>query len=78
MVVQGDAEYSLELLHNCVEVDLHKFVDAENCGDVSKGEFNEFRSKLTGLTKVTRDYFEKLVFELENGLEEIKARYGSV
>jgi len=76
--LQGDAEYSLELLHNCVEVDLHKFVDAENCGDVSKGEFNEFRSKLTGLTKVTRDYFEKLVFELENGLEEIKARYGSV
>jgi len=74
--LQGDAECNLELLHNCIEVDLMKFAD-EDCGTVSQDDFNSFRSKLTGLTKVTRDYFDKLQAELENGLEEIQTKYGS-
>jgi len=75
--LQGDAEWNLELLHNCIEVELQKFAD-DNCGEVPRDTFDAFRSKLTGLTKVTKDYFEKLNHELENGLEEINTRYGSV
>lgn len=74
--LQGDAEYSLELLHNCVEVELQKFADEDCTEGVPKDEFNQFRSKLTGLSKVTKDYFEKLSYELENGLDEINAKYG--
>ena len=65
--LQGEAEYNLELLHNCVEVELQKFAE-ENCGEVAKDEFNAFRSKLTGLTRVVREYFKKLVVSLEGGL----------
>uniref|UniRef100_A0A7S2SZF8 RBR-type E3 ubiquitin transferase n=2 Tax=Chloropicon primus TaxID=1764295 RepID=A0A7S2SZF8_9CHLO len=74
--LQGDAEYNLELLHNCVEVELQKYAE-DGCGEVTREEFDAFRCKLTGLTKVTREYFEKLVYELENGLEGIKTRYAS-
>ena len=74
--LQGDAEWNLELLHNCIEVELQKFAD-ENSEDIPRETFDAFRSKLTGLTKVTKDYFDKLVYELENGLDEIKTKYGS-
>ena len=74
--LQGEAEHHLELLHSCIEVELQSFAEAD-CGQVDQDTFNQFRSKLTGLTKVTGDYFDKLVHELENGLEEIQTKYGS-
>jgi ariadne-1 len=77
--LQGDAEWSLEKLHNCIEIELMKFTEEkEEEEEVPRETFDVFRSKLTGLTKVTKDYFDKLVFELENGLEEIKTKYGSL
>lgn len=38
--------------------------------DPSKN-FDEFRRKLVGLTKVTKTYFENLVKALENGLADV-------
>lgn len=34
-------------------------------------KFTNFRSKVIGLTKVTGNYFEKLVMALENGLKDV-------
>ena len=42
-----------------------------------KLNFAEYRSMLTGLTAVTKGYFERLVAELEGGLEGISARYSA-
>ena len=39
--------------------------------------FAEYRSMLTGLTAVTRGYFERLVAELEGGLEGLGAKYAA-
>ncbi|KAJ0507354.1 putative transcription factor C2H2 family [Helianthus annuus] len=66
--VQGEAEVGLERLHGCAEKELQTFI--EN-GEATEEEFNSFRVKLTGLTSVTRSYFENLVRALENGLSEV-------
>ncbi|XP_064955900.1 probable E3 ubiquitin-protein ligase ARI7 isoform X3 [Musa acuminata AAA Group] len=45
--LQGEAESGLERLHQCVEKELHVYLDAESPVD----NFNEFRTKLAGLTR---------------------------
>ncbi|XVE90685.1 hypothetical protein DITRI_Ditri20bG0096600 [Diplodiscus trichospermus] len=65
--LQGEAESGLERLHQCAEKELQVYLNAEGPSKV----FNEFRTKLAGLTSVTRNYFENLVRALENGLSDV-------
>ncbi|KAI9082012.1 hypothetical protein K1719_036274 [Acacia pycnantha] len=65
--LQGEAESGLERLHQCAEKELQQFLNA----DGPSKEFNDFRTKLAGLTSVTRNYFENLVRALENGLSDV-------
>lgn len=65
--LQGEAESGLERLHQCAEKELNVYLNAEG----PSKEFNEFRTKLAGLTSVTRNYFENLVRALENGLSDV-------
>lgn len=65
--LQGEAESGLERLHQCAEKELQLYLE----GDIPSKEFNEFRTKLAGLTSVTRNYFENLVRALENGLSDV-------
>ncbi|XP_013615097.1 PREDICTED: LOW QUALITY PROTEIN: probable E3 ubiquitin-protein ligase ARI9, partial [Brassica oleracea var. oleracea] len=67
--LQGEAQVGLERLHYCAEVEFRQFVS--ETGDPSK-DFNDFRMKLTGLTRVTKTYFENLVEALENGLADVE------
>ncbi|KAF3454262.1 hypothetical protein FNV43_RR04709 [Rhamnella rubrinervis] len=66
--LQGEAESGLERLHQCAEKELQTYLNSEH--QLVK-EFNEFRTKLAGLTSVTRNYFENLVRALENGLSDV-------
>jgi ariadne-1 len=68
--VQGEAESGLERLHQCAEKELSQFLIAEG----PSKDFNGFRTKLAGLTSVTRNYFENLVRALENGLSDVDSR----
>ncbi|KAK9735838.1 hypothetical protein RND81_04G231800 [Saponaria officinalis] len=65
--LQGEAEAGLERLHQCAEKELQVYLNSEG----PSREFNEFRTKLAGLTSVTRNYFENLVRALENGLSDV-------
>ncbi|XP_015572195.1 probable E3 ubiquitin-protein ligase ARI8 [Ricinus communis] len=65
--LQGEAESGLERLHQCAEKELQVYLTAEG----PSKDFNEFRTKLAGLTSVTRNYFENLVRALENGLSDV-------
>ncbi|XP_020531884.1 probable E3 ubiquitin-protein ligase ARI8 isoform X2 [Amborella trichopoda] len=65
--LQGEAESGLERLHQCAEKELHVYLEAVG----PSKDFNEFRTKLAGLTSVTRNYFENLVRALENGLSDV-------
>ncbi|KAE9600394.1 hypothetical protein Lal_00045480 [Lupinus albus] len=65
--LQGEAESGLERLHQCAEKELQVFLNAE----CPSREFNDFRTKLAGLTSVTRNYFENLVRALENCLSDV-------
>ncbi|KAG6741370.1 hypothetical protein POTOM_054604 [Populus tomentosa] len=65
--LQGEAESGLERLHQCAEKELQQFLVA----DGPSKEFDEFRTKLAGLTSVTKNYFENLVRALENGLADV-------
>ncbi|KAJ8563390.1 hypothetical protein K7X08_031842 [Anisodus acutangulus] len=68
--VQGEAEAGLERLHQCAEKELQTYLNATaSCKD-----FNDFRTKLAGLTSVTRNYFENLVRALENGLADVDSQ----
>ena len=49
---------------------MHDYLN-KKCSDK---EFNNFRAKLSGLTTVTRNYFENLVKALENGLEDTSSQ----
>ncbi|XP_068317333.1 probable E3 ubiquitin-protein ligase ARI8 [Pyrus communis] len=64
--LQGEAESGLERLHQCAEKELQVYLN-----DHPSKDFNEFRTKLAGLTSVTRNYFENLVRALENGLSDV-------
>ncbi|XP_057837830.1 probable E3 ubiquitin-protein ligase ARI8 isoform X2 [Cryptomeria japonica] len=65
--LQGEAESGLERLHQCAEKELQGYID----GETSVKDFNDFRTKLAGLTSVTRNYFEHLVQALEKGLSDV-------
>ncbi|KDP42814.1 hypothetical protein JCGZ_23756 [Jatropha curcas] len=65
--LQGEAESGLERLHQCAEKELQQFLNA----DGPSKEFDDFRTKLAGLTSVTKNYFENLVRALENGLADV-------
>ncbi|KAJ0973000.1 hypothetical protein J5N97_020959 [Dioscorea zingiberensis] len=67
--LQGEAESGLERLHQCAEKELQLYLDAES----PSKDFNDFRTKLAGLTSVTRNYFENLVRALETGLKDVEA-----
>ncbi|KAI4302072.1 hypothetical protein L6164_035289 [Bauhinia variegata] len=71
--LQGEAESGLERLHQCAEKELQVYLNAEG----SSKDFNDFRTKLAGLTCVTRNYFENLVRALENGLSDVNSHGGS-
>ncbi|GMP78627.1 hypothetical protein CsSME_00034492 [Camellia sinensis var. sinensis] len=70
--LQGEAEAGLERLHQCAEKDLQTYLNAE----APSNDFNDFRTKLAGLTSVTRNYFENLVRALENGLSDVDSQGG--
>ncbi|KAH9300129.1 hypothetical protein KI387_011712, partial [Taxus chinensis] len=65
--LQGEAESGLERLHQCAEKELQGYIEGES----AVKDFNDFRTKLAGLTSVTRNYFENLVQALENGLSDV-------
>ncbi|CAN0859880.1 Probable E3 ubiquitin-protein ligase ARI8 [Linum grandiflorum] len=65
--LQGEAESGLERLHQCAEKELQVYLNS----DGPSKDFNEFRTKLAGLTSVTRNFFENLVRALENGLSDV-------
>ncbi|CAN1262157.1 Probable E3 ubiquitin-protein ligase ARI8 [Linum perenne] len=71
--LQGEAESGLERLHQCVEKELQVYLNSEG----PSKDFNEFRTKLAGLTSVTRNYFENLVRALENGLSDVDSHGSS-
>ncbi|KAL8214269.1 hypothetical protein R6Q57_003718 [Mikania cordata] len=71
--LQGEAESGLERLHQSAEKELNTYLNE----DGSQDEFNNFRTKLAGLTSVTRNYFENLVRALENGLADVDAHGAS-
>ncbi|KAK6144656.1 hypothetical protein DH2020_021476 [Rehmannia glutinosa] len=66
--LQGQAESALERLHHCAEKEMSEYMS----GDCRSEDFKGFRSKLAGLTLVTRNYFENLVTALENDLSEVE------
>ena len=65
--VLGVAEDSLKRLHLCAEKEL------QTCIEYGYGfkQVNSFIANVTGLTRVTRTYFQNLVRALENGLSEV-------
>uniref|UniRef100_A0A0E0M3C0 RBR-type E3 ubiquitin transferase n=1 Tax=Oryza punctata TaxID=4537 RepID=A0A0E0M3C0_ORYPU len=72
--LQGEAESGLERLHKCAEKDMREFLPtADSTQPSSLQDFSEFRVKLSGLTSVTRNYFENLVQALEAGLQDVRA-----
>ncbi|CAN8295399.1 unnamed protein product [Cochlearia groenlandica] len=71
--LQGEAESGLERLHKCVEKELQVYQIAEGPSE----DFNQFRTKLTGLTSITKTYFENLVKALENGLTDVDSHAAS-
>ncbi|VFQ81993.1 unnamed protein product [Cuscuta campestris] len=66
--LQGQAEEGLERLHQCAEKELEIYLSPE---EADSPNFSDFRIKLTGLTAVTKNYFENLVSALENGIEDV-------
>ncbi|XP_058181591.1 probable E3 ubiquitin-protein ligase ARI8 [Rhododendron vialii] len=71
--LQGEAEAGLERLHLCAEKDVQAHLGPEQ----PPTDFNDFRSKLVGLTSVTRNYFENLVRAFENGLSDVDSQGAS-
>uniref|UniRef100_A0A0E0DFL2 RBR-type E3 ubiquitin transferase n=1 Tax=Oryza meridionalis TaxID=40149 RepID=A0A0E0DFL2_9ORYZ len=67
MPKDSEAESGLERLHQCAEKELQVYLEAES----PSKDFNDFRTKLAGLTSVTRNYFENLVRALETGLNDV-------
>lgn len=66
--LQGEAEAGLERLHQCAEKELEDYLKTRSCD-----EFSKYRTKLAGLTIVTKNYFENLVRALENGLVDVNS-----
>lgn len=75
--LQSEAEDGLERLHNCAEKELGEYLEAKTYDEkMALGDFGVFRTKLTGLTSVTKTYFENLVKALENGLSDVDSCVG--
>ncbi|KAK9832545.1 hypothetical protein WJX81_007928 [Elliptochloris bilobata] len=70
---QGNAELYLEKLHGMAEKEPNAFAE----GEAPIASWPKFRENLIGLTDVTRSHFEKLVQELEKGLDNLLADYGA-
>ncbi|KAK9806726.1 hypothetical protein WJX72_000715 [[Myrmecia] bisecta] len=69
---QEIAEVYLDRLHGVTEKELNKYVD----GTITDlGGWGKFRENLIGLTDVTRSHFDKLVEELEKGLDHLLTTY---
>ncbi|CAI5524173.1 unnamed protein product [Closterium sp. Naga37s-1] len=68
--LQGEADAALENLHKMAEKELELYICDD--GDPPPTSFNDFRSRLAGLTSVTHTYFENLVRALENGLADVE------
>ena len=66
--LQGEAEAGLERLHGYAEKEVRQFLNA----DERSVNFEGFELNLKSLTGVTKNYFEKLVRALENGLSEVQ------
>ncbi|KAG2435678.1 hypothetical protein HXX76_006879 [Chlamydomonas incerta] len=76
--LQGDAERSLERLHEAAEKDLGAHVTkARNQADggFDVDAFQTFRKNLIGLTDVTAGFFDKLVKQLEKGFSSMEEDY---
>ncbi|ONK80056.1 uncharacterized protein A4U43_C01F13350 [Asparagus officinalis] len=71
--LQSEAEANLEELHKCAKIDLQAYLNSGNMRT-----FAEFQCKLSGLTLVTRNYFDNFVHALENGLKEVDSRKAMV
>ena len=73
--LQGDAEWSLERLHEEAETRVKRFLDRQE--PIEK--FGAFQVNLKGLIDVTRDYFGKFVSQLELGFDSLEETFvGSV
>lgn len=71
---QGQAEYYLEKLHGEVEKQLEPFLNNKKTSE----EWKKYRETLIGLTDVTHSHFEKLVQELEKGLDGMLEQYRGI
>mmetsp|Transcript_12046 Transcript_12046/g.25888 ORF Transcript_12046/g.25888 Transcript_12046/m.25888 type:complete len:532 (+) Transcript_12046:91-1686(+) len=70
--LQGDAERSLERLHEVAENETKKLTADQK---LAAEKFQEFRKNLIGLTDVTHGFFDKLVKQLEKGFESLEQDY---
>lgn len=70
--LQGDAEGSLEKLHDIAESELK---DLLKSGTITLDTFQSFRKRLIGLTDVTHSFFDKLVKQLEKGFDDMGQMY---
>ncbi|TVT99908.1 hypothetical protein EJB05_54699, partial [Eragrostis curvula] len=73
--LQGEAEGSLERLHDCAEKERQDLV-AEVKADpsaacVDDNKFAAYREKLSNLTSVTKNHFNNLVKGFEDGIAEV-------
>ncbi|CAH2038805.1 unnamed protein product [Thlaspi arvense] len=64
---QVDGEIPLEKLFYYAQHELQKFLDAEGISE----DFAQFKFTLTRLTSITRNHYERLVRELEDGLTNV-------
>ncbi|GBF98045.1 hypothetical protein Rsub_10273 [Raphidocelis subcapitata] len=71
--LQGDAERSLDQLHEVAEMRLRALREEyAAAGAIPSDVFQDFRKRLIGLTDVTRSFFDKLVKQLEKGFAGIE------
>ncbi|TVU10440.1 hypothetical protein EJB05_43969, partial [Eragrostis curvula] len=68
--IQGEAESSLERLHHCAEQEWKDLLIGDAAVDYRA--YDKYRTKLAGLTAVTRNYFDKLVTGFESGMTEVQ------
>ena len=57
----GEAESGLERLHQCTEKELQVYLDAET----PMKDFNDFRTKLAGLTRYLSESLNGMIKKLE-------------
>eukprot|EP00877_Chromochloris_zofingiensis_P011450 jgi/Chrzof1/6559/Cz19g01020.t1 len=74
--LQGDAEKSLDQLHEVAEIKLRTMKDEYQDANIIPVEvFQDFRKRLIGLTDVTHSFFDKLVRQLEKGFSDMDRMY---